>query len=170
MALALGRIPSGLFILTAGFEPGPDRAADAREAGLPATPTGMLVSFVQQIGLEPPVVSVAMGHERWTTDLVRRTGVFCLSVLDAESSGLLKHFARGFEPGQTAFDGLETAVSADGVPYPVAACAHLECRVVGEARWSDHTLIAAEVVAGDLGHAESERTPSIHLRRNGLSY
>ena len=49
-AQALGRIPSGLFILSAG-------------TGDQATAT--LVSFVQQVGFEPPVVVVALRKGRF---------------------------------------------------------------------------------------------------------
>ena len=50
---ALGRVPSGLFILTA-------RVGD-RE-------TGMLASWVQQCSFDPPQVSAAFARDRWVLD------------------------------------------------------------------------------------------------------
>src|SRR5258706_383723 len=49
LALALGRVPSGLFILT---------VCDGQRE------TGMLASWVQQCSFEPPQVSVAVKHGR----------------------------------------------------------------------------------------------------------
>ena len=59
-AAALGRIPSGLFIVSW-------RAADADR--------GMLASWVMQSGFEPPLVSVAVGTSRDLLAVVRAGGV-----------------------------------------------------------------------------------------------
>jgi flavin reductase (DIM6/NTAB) family NADH-FMN oxidoreductase RutF len=149
---ALARIPSGLFILTAGRG---------------ATATGMLASWVTQCGFEPPAITVALRKGRPIEDLVRREGVFCLSILDADCRSLMAHFARGFDPGEPAFTGLAMVESHDGVPYPVAAHAHLECRLLGCADWSDHVVCGAEVIAGD---GRLEAAPLVHVRKNGFSY
>ena len=63
IASVLGRLPSGLFILTAR------RGADE---------TGMLASWIMQAGFDPPMITVAALHKdrllaRWLTDgAVRR--------------------------------------------------------------------------------------------------
>ncbi|MHC5063259.1 MAG: flavin reductase family protein [Planctomycetota bacterium] len=152
LAKALGRIPSGLFIVTAGTG---DQA------------TGFLASFVQQVGLEPPVLSVAVKAERPAAQLIRDHGAFCVAVIDEASKHLMGHYARGFEPGQPAFEGIESVESSLGVPYPSDALAVLGCKFVGEVAWTDHILFAGEAVEG---HARDESDPMIHLRKNGLSY
>lgn len=151
-ARALGAIPSGLFIATAGTGP---------------QATGTLVSFVQQVGFEPPVVAVAVKKGRQLEALVRDGGRFCIGVLDQASSGLLGHFARGFDPGVPAFEGVATATDGGGVPYLTDALAWLSCKVVGEADWTDHVLFAGEVAAGG---RRDDAAPMVHLRKNGLSY
>ncbi|MBL8727939.1 MAG: flavin reductase [Planctomycetes bacterium] len=149
----LGRLPSGLYVLTAG------RGAAA---------TGMLASWVQQVGFEPPTVVVALKKGRPIEALVRAEGAFCLAVLDEASKGLLGHFARGFEPGEPAFDGIDVATSSLGVPYPTAAHAHLVCKVRAIADdWSDHAVVCGEVVGGAGAH---DRQPMVHVRKNGFSY
>ncbi|MCA8949656.1 MAG: flavin reductase [Planctomycetes bacterium] len=153
IARGLGRLPSGLYVLTAG----------RGEAA-----TGMLASWVQQVGFEPPAVIVALKQGRPIEALVRSEGVFCLAVLDQDSKHLLGHFARGFEPGVPAFDGVETTVSAVGVPYPTAAHAHLVCRVRAIADdWSDHSVVCGEVIGGT---GVIDREPLVHVRKNGFSY
>lgn len=152
LAHALGRIPSGLFILTTG------RGDDA---------TGMLASFVQQAGFSPPVVTVALGKERSIVPQLRACGAFCLSILHDASSHLVKHFARGFEPGQPAFVGVDIDIADNGVPFLTRAHAHLACRVIGEIAWSDHLVVAGEVIAG---HRIDDERPLTHVRKSGSSY
>jgi flavin reductase (DIM6/NTAB) family NADH-FMN oxidoreductase RutF len=152
-ARALGAIPSGLFIVTAG---------SGDEA------TGFLASFVQQVGFEPPVVAVAVKLGRHVETVIRAGGTFCIAILDERSKGLLRHFARGFARGEPAFEGLRTERSASGVPYPADALAHLECEVIGEVVWTDHVLFGATVVGGKRRDGGGE--PLIHLRNDGLAY
>ena len=149
---ALAHVPSGLFILTAGRGP---------------QATGMLASWVCQCGFEPPALTVALRRGRPIEDLIRREGMFCLAILDDSSKSLLAHFARGFEPGEPAFTGIATAESHDGIPYPVAAHAHLQCRLLGCADWSVHVVCGAEVIGGD---GRLELPPLVHVRKNGFSY
>ncbi len=149
----LARIPSGLYVLTAGRGDGA---------------TGMLASWVQQVGFEPPTLVVALKKGRPIEALVRSEGAFCLAVIDDGSKELMKHFARGFEPGQPAFTGVATAASVLGVPYPTAAHAHLVCRVRSIVDdWCDHAVLCAEVVAGD---GRLDAAPLVHVRKNGFSY
>jgi flavin reductase (DIM6/NTAB) family NADH-FMN oxidoreductase RutF len=150
---ALGAIPSGLFIATAGT------GSDA---------TGFLASWVQQIGFEPPCISMAVRRGRPAESLVRDLGTFCIAIVDEASKSLLGHFGRGFAPGEPAFDGVATADSAAGVPYPTDAFAWLACRVVGEVAWTDHVLFCGEVVGG--GHRGGDAAPLVHVRKNGLDY
>lgn len=153
IAAAIGRIPSGLFVLTAG-------RGDAA--------TGALVSWVQQAGFAPPALVVALRKDRSIAQLVQAERVFCLTVIASDERRWMAHFARGFEIGEQAFTGIELATSSVGVPYPAAASIWLGCRVLGEpAGWSDHLLFCGEVVEG---RALADREPLVHLRKNGLSY
>lgn len=151
-ARALATVPSGLFIATAGS------GADA---------TGSLVSFVQQIGFEPPCVVLAIRKGRPLAELIRGRGRFCLSVLDDSSMVLLGHFARGFEPGVPAFEGVGTELDDAGVPYLSDALAWMSCEVVGEADWTDHVLFCGRVLTGD---RRDDGPPMVHVRKTGLSY
>ena len=151
-AMGLGRIVSGLFVLTVGEG---DQA------------TGMLASFVQQAGFEPPAVTVAVKKGRPINDLIDETGRFCISVLHDGSIGLLAHFARGFEPGTPAFEGVEVAIGANGVPYPSEAHAHVACELIGKGEWTDHVVYCGKVIDG--GRLDDDQ-PMTHVRKDGLSY
>ena len=152
LAQALGRLPSGLFVLTTG----------EGEAF-----TGTLVSLVQQVGFDPPVIAVAIQRGRPVETVIRDHGRFCLAVISKSGKALLAHFARGFEPGQPVLEGIESAESEVGVLYPKGVNAHLACQVIGEVAWSDHTLFCGEVVAGA---CHGDDPPMVHLRKNGMQY
>lgn len=152
-APALGRLVSGLYIVTSGV------GEDA---------TGMLGSWVQQAGFEPPAVTVAMGKDRTITELIRACGHFGISVLALSGMHHLKHFARGFGPGENAFDGLNIAFAASGVPLLVDAHASFACKVIGESTWTDHVVFCGEVVEGTCANLDED--PATHVRKNGLSY
>jgi flavin reductase (DIM6/NTAB) family NADH-FMN oxidoreductase RutF len=152
-ARALGTIPSGLFIVTAG---------SGEEA------TGALLSFVQQVGFEPPCVTIAVKAGRPLEDLIRRTGRFCVSVLDDASMTLLAHFAKGFEPGQPAFEGIEVGHDEAGIPYPSGALSWMSLEVVGEfAGVTDHVVFCGKVIDG--ARLRDDK-PMVHIRKTGLSY
>lgn len=145
---ALGRVPSGLFVLTVGE-------------------TGMLASWVQQCSFDPPQVTVAVQRGRPVHTLLVDRAPFALNLLPAGQSDLVRHFGRGFARGQPAFTGLEVGRTAAGAPVLRAALGHLACDVVGRFDAGDHDLIIGRVVGGAL---HSDGQPAIHIRKNGLKY
>jgi flavin reductase (DIM6/NTAB) family NADH-FMN oxidoreductase RutF len=153
LAAALGRIPSGLFVLTA-------RRGDAE--------TGMLASWVQQCSFDPPQVSVALGRGRdlsaWLTD----GAVFTLNILGEGQKRLLSHFGKGFALGEPAFEGVEVERQGGEAPVLTAALAHLTCRVVGRCPAGDHDLIIGRVLAGRVHHTDGR--PHVHVRKSGSHY
>jgi flavin reductase (DIM6/NTAB) family NADH-FMN oxidoreductase RutF len=153
-ARALARIPSGLFVLSVGRG---------------ERPAAMLVSFVQQVGFEPPAVTCALnkGGRGHVLQRLRGEGLFCLAVVPAGGTPLVSHFAAGFAPEADPFAGVPTALAVHGVRYPAEACAHLACELAGEADFGDHLLLCGRVVGGD---ARPGVQPWVHLRKNGLSY
>jgi flavin reductase (DIM6/NTAB) family NADH-FMN oxidoreductase RutF len=152
-AQALGRVSSGLYIVTTGVG---DES------------TGFLGSWVQQAGFAPPALTVAVQNDRTVLDVLRACGHFCVSVLAPSSTHHLKHFGKGFAPGEPAFEGLDIAVAESGVPYLNDAHAWLACKVIGESAWTDHAILCGEVVTGHC--ASLEEVPVTHVRKNGLNY
>jgi len=152
LALALGRIPTGLYIVTTLRE---------------GQPLGFVGSFVMQVGFEPPIVSVAIGKGREHLAAIRAHGRFGLSVLDASSQKLMAPFFKRHEPGRSAFDQLEHRPSPAGLPILAGALAWLDCLVSGEHVTGDHVVVFGIAEHGDLLRAGD---PSVHLRKNGLEY
>src|SRR6187401_792669 len=121
----LGRIPSGIYILTVGSG---ERA------------TGMLASWVMQAGFEPPMISVAVKQGRYVADWITAGQPFILNLLAEKQAALLKHFAKGFEPGEAAFEGLEIKHCPRGVPFLCEALGYIECEPVRHADSGDHRI------------------------------
>jgi flavin reductase (DIM6/NTAB) family NADH-FMN oxidoreductase RutF len=152
VASALGRIASGLFIVT---------------TTTPAGPLGFLGSFVMQAGFNPPTVSVAVGKDRAHLAAMRASGRFSLSVIDKDSSGLMRGFFKKLPEGMSPYDGLALSTTDAGSVVLDGALAWLDCKVSGEHETGDHVI-----VFGVVEHAAlvREGQPSVHLRKNGLGY
>jgi flavin reductase (DIM6/NTAB) family NADH-FMN oxidoreductase RutF len=152
LAAVLGRLPSGLFILTITH--------DGEE-------TGMLTSWVMQAGFEPPMVSVALKRDRHVAAWLAAGTTFALNVLADRHRSLVSHFGRGFERGQSAFDGLNLIRTPGGLPALAEALGYLECRPTTHVDSGDHRIFLAEIVAG---HMAADGEPFVHIRKNGLRY
>jgi flavin reductase (DIM6/NTAB) family NADH-FMN oxidoreductase RutF len=148
----LGRVSSGIYILTAGTG---ERA------------TGMLTSWVMQAGFEPPMLTVAVKKGRYVGDWITAGQPFVLNVVGESQKHLLKHFARGFEPGAPAFTGLDIRPCGRGVPILTKAVGHLECEPTSHVDSTDHRIFLARVVRGGLLH---DHPPMVHIRKSGANY
>jgi flavin reductase (DIM6/NTAB) family NADH-FMN oxidoreductase RutF len=151
---ALGRVPSGVFILTTQYE---------------GQPLAMMASWVQQAAFAPPAVSVAIAQDRPAVIPLRAAGAtFALSVLADGDTPLMKKYARGIPAGVDPFAGVKTRRTAGGATVLADALAYLECRVLSVCTFGgDHDLYVAEVTAGEL----LRDGPSfMHVRGNGFHY
>lgn len=152
LARALGRLPSGLFIVTTL---GPDG------------PLGFLGSFVQQFDLDPPTVAVGVGAGRDHLEAMRGSGRFAISVLDDEGKGLMPPFFGKVPEGQTAFDVVAWSPAPGGTPVLDGALAWIEAEVTGEHALDQHVVVFGRATAGE---QRRDGDPLIHLRKNGFSY
>jgi flavin reductase (DIM6/NTAB) family NADH-FMN oxidoreductase RutF len=152
LAAALGRIASGLFIVTA-------RQGDAT--------TGMLASWVQQCSFDPPQITLCVQPERDIAAWLTVGAGFTVNILDDTQTDMIVHFGRGFAPGEPAFFELEVERPESGGPILNEALAYLECRVAGRHAAGDHDLFIGECVRGRL---LSEGHPMVHVRKSGFHY
>jgi flavin reductase (DIM6/NTAB) family NADH-FMN oxidoreductase RutF len=152
LGIALGKIPSGLFVLT------------ARQG---AATTGMLASWVQQCSFEPPRLTVAIKEGRDISAWLREGATFTLNILDDTQTDMIVHFGRGFDLGQPAFEGLEVEPADEGGPVLSEALAFLECRVEARYPAGDHELIVGRALRGKL---LGEGQPMVHIRKTGFHY
>jgi flavin reductase (DIM6/NTAB) family NADH-FMN oxidoreductase RutF len=153
LAAALGRIASGLFIVTA-------RRGEAE--------TGMLASWVQQCSFDPPQVSMCLRQGREINAWLEVGSPFTINILEDDgNTDLIVHFGRGFGIDEPAFEGLEVERPDGAAPVLKDALAYLDCRVISRYAVGDHELFIGRVVAGAT-HGDGK--PMIHVRKSGLHY
>jgi flavin reductase (DIM6/NTAB) family NADH-FMN oxidoreductase RutF len=153
VAGALGCIPQGLFILTARHE---DRRG------------GVLVSWVQQVCFQPPMIVVALAKGRPIMPLISESHRFALCQLQRGEKIIFRKFAGAMENGEDPFLGLEVLPSSlMGLPILAETLAYLECEVVRHMDVDgDHDLFIGAVKSGGVNPGE----PQVHLRTDGFRY
>ena len=147
---ALGRIASGLFVVTA-------KCGDKEDA--------VLASWVNQCSFDPPAVSIVLGTVRPARLLVEGSNAFIINVLGKDDNDLLKHFSQ--PPEDDMFKGIKTSRGAHGIRVLKDAVSYLECEVVNSVFSGDHVLYIGEIVGGKVLKGGD---PYIHTRTNGFNY
>jgi len=183
IAAVLGRIPSGLFVVT-WLDPvgGGDR--------------GMLASWVMQAGFEPPSISLAVTPSRGLAAAIEAGTPFVVNLLSEGQRSMVGRFGRPATPpkdgkdgqggqgegaggGYDPFDGLAVERAPCGAAILGPGAAWLECVGAGEVMATDHRIVVAVVrSAGGTGlpaagaglPAAGADGPIVHLRKNGLRY
>lgn len=150
---ALGRVPSGVFILTAHHD---------------GTHAAMMASWVQQVSFNPPMISVAVASERPIAGIIRQSGRLAISVLGVDDMMLMKKYARGIPPGEDPFHGIRTREVSGGIKVLADALAYMDCKLVQTVdTGGDHQIILATIESGELLKEGSSFT---HLRGSGFHY
>ena len=149
MGKALGRVASGLFVVTAKCE-------DKEDA--------VLASWVNQCSFDPPAVTIALATLRQARLLVEGAGAFIVNVLPKDDMALLKYFSR---PPEDIFKGVMTRKGLEDIRILIDAVAYLECEVVQSMQAGDHVLYVGEIVGGKTLKGGD---PYIHVRDNGFNY
>lgn len=155
--LALGRVPSGLFIVTW-------RDGDQDR--------GMLASWVMQAGFEPPLLTIAIAPARGLFNAIDAGTPFVVNVLAEHQRSLLARFGKPAAPGEDPFAGLAVSRVASGAVALGEAAAWLECSPVARTPGpgdipTDHVVVLARVTAAGAG---PDVPPLVHVRKNGLRY
>jgi len=162
VGVALGRIPSGLFVVTWR---GQDDAAGAADRA-------MLASWIMQGGFVPPLITIAVGATRDLLAAIDQCTPFVVNVLGESQRSLVGRFGKPAAPGDDPFAGMAVNRSPSGNAVIPEAIAWLECQAVTQAGGSggqmgDHVIILARVLAAGTG---PEQPPLVHVRKNGLRY
>ncbi len=149
---ALGRVPSGLFVVTAKHK-------DSEDA--------VLASWVNQCSFDPPALTVALGVARQARLLVEASQAFIVNVLGKESNDLMKHFFKAPEPGVSVFDGLKVSKGFHDIKVLNDAIAYVECELREQTAFGDHLVYVGEIVSGKMLKGGD---PYFHVRDNGFNY
>ncbi len=151
--IPVGRIPSGLFIVTVTKE---------------GQKEGFLGSFIQQASFKPLLISLAVqpGSSSWA--LIQETGRFCIHIVGHSNNGVMKPFWGAYKPGVDHFAGLAQEISARGNLLLPDCLAAVECELHSHTQPGDHVLVIGEVVETRIFKAEDK--PMTHVRKSGDAY
>lgn len=150
---ALGLVPSGLFVMT---------ACDGEAS------SAFLASWVMQAAFDPPGLTAAVRKGRPVLEPLERDGRFAINVLPADDRRLMKHFARGFPPGEPWQEGLKIEKAPSGAEILPDGLAWLDCRRTGTLDAGDHVVVLGEITAGGVFGEGGQ--PATWVRRSGFSY
>lgn len=117
---------------------------------------GMTAAWVSQVSLKPLLIMVSIAPSRYSHDLIKKSGIFAVNVLDRDQADLGKRF--GFKSGRQVdkFAGLEWTAGATGAPILPQAYACLELKLTETVPAGDHTLFVGEVVAAEVLHPQAQ--------------
>ncbi len=152
LAAALGRITSGLFVVT------------CKEG---TRSTGLLASFVQQCSFQPPLVTLAIKKNRPVLDWLVPGKALTINILDESQTDMIAHFGKGFDLDDSPFEELEVEPADDAGVVLLDCLACLKVRVTDRIATGDHEVLVGEVIAGKL---LSEAHPMVHVRKSGMHY
>lgn len=149
---ALHSLTYGLFVLT------------AKEG---EWDNGCIINTLIQVANTPDRVSIAVNKANYTHDMVKRTGVFNVSVLSVKAKfDLFRNF--GFQSGRVAdkFSGFKDVKrSRNGLYYITdSANAYLSCKVTEMHDLGSHTMFVAEITDGEVLSGDESVTYSYYFK------
>jgi flavin reductase (DIM6/NTAB) family NADH-FMN oxidoreductase RutF len=131
-------------------------------------PWGTTVNSFTSVSLEPPLVLVAIGHERSIHPLIERTRRFAVNILGEESRALSDCFAGApSDLPREAFCNAPYRIGGDcGLPVLDDALAYVGCSVERVIEAGDHTLYIGRVL--EAATSDGPGWPLLYYRRRYL--
>lgn len=152
IAAALGRIPSGLFVLTCRRE---------------SVEVAMLASWVQQCSFDPPQITFAVKEGRDVAGWLSPDAPFAVNILAEGQNAIVAHFAQGKPLSELPIDESPVERGDNLAPALTKAHAVLHCRVVADVPAGDHRLFIGRIVGG---RVHTDTKPWVHIRKSGMKY
>jgi ferric-chelate reductase [NAD(P)H] len=115
-----------------------------------STINGLIVAWITQASIEPPLMAVCLGLNKFTRELVDQSGVLAINILARDQAEMVAGF--GYRSGREIdkFEGVRYRRGVTGSPILENASAYLECRVTESLDAGDHRLYLTEVVDCDV--------------------
>jgi 3-hydroxy-9,10-secoandrosta-1,3,5(10)-triene-9,17-dione monooxygenase reductase component len=127
-------------------------------------PAGMTATSFASLSLDPPLVSVNIGHDATIYPAICQATRFAINILEARQEALARRFAASLPQ---RFDGVGWQRSPDGDVLLDGALAQVCCVRWREFVAGDHTIFAGRVSGGS---AAGHGSPLLHYRGGYLDY
>ena len=140
---AMRQLTGGVSVITAG-----------RGRGI----SGMTVTSVSSLSVDPPALIVSINRESSSWPLVKRYGFFGVNILTPDQIDIAERFTgKGGLKGADRFAGAGWMTRASGVPLLVGALAAIDCEVEDIVERHSHAIVIGRV----LDVAVSARTAAL---------
>ncbi|MCP3392512.1 flavin reductase family protein [Bradyrhizobium sp. CCGB12] len=128
---AMRHLTGGVSVITAG------RGKDI---------SGMTVTSVTSLSVEPPTLLVSINRDASSFSLIRRYGAFGVNILNADQLDAAERFAgKGGLKGADRFAGSQWVTSVSGVPLLVGALSAVDCEVEEIIERHSHGIVIGRV-------------------------
>lgn len=108
--------------------------------------TGMTVTSVSSLSVEPPTLIVSVNRQSSSWPLLQRYGAFGVNILSAEQVDVAERFSgKGGLKGADRFTGAQWITRATGVPLLSGALAALDCEVEEVIERHSHAIVIGRV-------------------------
>jgi flavin reductase (DIM6/NTAB) family NADH-FMN oxidoreductase RutF len=126
----------------------------------------MTANWLGQVSFEPRMVALAVEEDAHSLEVIRKSGVFTVNVLESGQRELAAQFSRPTAKVGNKLEGHPYETGTTGAPLLSEALASVECRVVLEHPAGDHVLFIGEVVDARVNR-EGE---ALTLKEAGFKY
>jgi len=127
---------------------------------------GFTASWVTQASFEPPLVVNCVKTDSGSNAMIKSSGVFSLSFLDAGQKDMAQKFFKPQRRVGNKFEDVEFYLGETGCPIIKDSLGYVECRVVGSVEQGDHTVFVGEVIAAGV-HRDGN---ILELSQTGWNY
>ncbi|MCF6238446.1 MAG: flavin reductase family protein [Candidatus Marinimicrobia bacterium] len=128
----------------------------------------MSAAWVMFTSIEPTMLAVSIGFERYTYTLLKQQSEFVISIPSEKMLAEVEFFGsnsgREIDKLQELGTLTQPATVIDGLLLSEAS-ANYECRVTGSFRTGDHLIFAGEVLAS---HIHQQKLPRLYILGPGV--
>ena len=129
---AMRQLTGGVSVITAG------RGRDI---------SGMTVTSVSSLSVDPPALIVSINREASSWPLVKRYGCFGVNILASDQIEIAERFTgKGGLKGAERFAGAHWTTRASGVPLLAGALAAIDCEVEHVVERHSHVIVIGRVL------------------------
>ena len=130
-------------------------------------PWGTTVNSFTGLSLNPPLVLVAIGHQRSIHPIIERLGRFAVNILGENSQALSDCFAGAPSTlPREAFCSADYAIGDCGLPILADAIAYVGCSMEQRIEAGDHTIYIGRVI--EAATRDDPGWPLLYFRRRYL--
>jgi len=109
--------------------------------------SGMTVTSVSSLSVDPPALIVSINREASSWPLVKRYGFFGVNILTSDQLDVAERFTgKGGLKGAARFAGADWTTRASGVPLLVGALAAIDCEVEDVVERHSHAIVIGRVL------------------------